>query len=563
MHNVLTLLKMEFINRFGKVGIKDTKAIIKAVFSLILSAALFAFAFWAAKVFFGMFDKAGLAYEVLVLFFTVIFVFLLFTNISSTIKVLYFKGDNEILMRFPVAGWEVFWAKTIYLLVSQLVITSLLLIPFLIAYGNVVSAGGMFYGAIPFVVLFMVLVPFFLSNILAIPFMQLSNSIRHKFGMIIVALAVLMTAIFFVYTLLFEKAVIYLRDEQTFSVFDDDTVMLISNMIRYFVPTKYFAGMMLGEFEVTRIINRETIATLVGDNRALSFSAFIVLLELSIIGSFLVIKFLYQKTLLANIEIEGSAYTKLTQNKVRPIFRTLLHKEFVQVFRSVNYSFQYFVLACSMPVMVFFCNRIAISIGLNDIGNKIVPGLTLLIMLIFNTVIISFSASSITREGGNFYHTKVMPVPIRTQLAVKFVMYFLVSFIANTVTTAIIILTKQMEVDGGGMDFMKPLAIYGISLLVSIGLTLYSMKIDIIRPRFNLSGDGELVSNNANTTNSVLMGLIIAVLFGVVGMLMPYVFGNLGLKLMFYVLLGGAAIFFIFSLLFYCIKLTATYNKIV
>lgn len=216
-----------------------------------------------------------------------------------------------------------------------------------------------------------------------------------------------------------------------------------------------------------------------------------------------------------------------------------------------------------MPVMVFFCNRIAISIGLNDIGNKIVPGLTLLIMLIFNTVIISFSASSITREGANFYHTKVMPVSIKTQLAVKFVMYFLVSFIANTVTIAIIIFSKQMVVDGSGMDYIKPLAIYAVSLLLSVGLTLYSMKIDIIRPRFNLGGDGELVSNNINTTHSVIVGLIIALVFGVTGMLMPYVFGDLGLRIMFYVLLCGAALFFVFSLLFYFIKLKAAYNKIV
>ena len=50
-----------------------------------------------------MFNKAGLAYEALVIYFTGAFLFLLITNISSTIKVLYFKGDNEILMRFPLA----------------------------------------------------------------------------------------------------------------------------------------------------------------------------------------------------------------------------------------------------------------------------------------------------------------------------------------------------------------------------------------------------------------------------------------------------------------------------
>lgn len=562
MHNVLTLLKMEFIHRFGKVTLKDRKAIIKMVSSLIFFAAVFAIILYGGKVFFSMFHKAGLAYEALVLFFSVVFFFLLITNISSTIKVLYYKGDNEILMRFPVEGWEVFWAKTIFLLISQVAMVSLIMIPFLISYGSVIPVNGKFYVAIPFVIFFMVFLPFFLSNMLAIPFMQVSNKIRHRFGLIIIGLAVVMTSIFFVYTALFEKMVVYLKDDQTFSVFDEKAVVFISAAIKYLIPTKYFAGMMLGEFEVTRIISRETIIATVGDNRLLSFSVFIILFELSVIGAVYVITKLYPKTLLANMEIEGSAYTKKTKNKVRTIFKTLLYKEFIQVFRSVNYSFQYFVLACSMPVMVYFCNRIAISIGMNDIGNKIIPGLTLLIMLIFNTIIVSFSATSITREGNNFYHTKIMPVSIKTQLWVKFVMYNLVSFIANTVTIVIIILTKQMVVDGEGFDIARPLAIYAISLIVSIGLTLFSMKLDIIKPRFNLSGEGELVSSNANTTSSVILGLIIALVFGIIGMLVPYILGGLGFTLMFYGLIGFALLFLMFALLFYFIKLNATYKRI-
>ena len=152
-----------------------------------------------------MFEKAGLAYEALVIFFTAVFVFLLITNISSTIKVLYYKGDNEILMRFPVNGWEIFWAKTSLLILSQLLLTTLIVVPFLVAYSFVVQVSVSYYVSIPFILIFMVFVPFFLSNMLAIPFMHLSNRIRHKFGLIIIGLAVLMTTIFFVYTLIFEE----------------------------------------------------------------------------------------------------------------------------------------------------------------------------------------------------------------------------------------------------------------------------------------------------------------------------------------------------------------------
>ena len=565
MHNTLTLLTLEFKNKFGIFSLKDKKSIWKLITTLLFSVVIFILIMLGGKILFSMFAKAGLEFEILVIFLTIAFIFLVITSISSTIKVLYYKGDNEILMRLPVTGNEVYWSKTIFLLVQQILITALIIVPFLLSYAKVVHITPVYYVSMPFVILFMVLIPFFLSNILAIPFMHLSNKIRHKFGLIIISLAILMTAIFFVYTLLFEKAIIYLQDGQNFSVFDEDTVTSIISFCNYLVPTKYFASMLLGEtFVSSRIVNREVIYRTVGYTREFSFVIFIITLELCIIGSYIVIKNLYHKTLLKNVEIEGSAYRKKTKNRRKPIFFSLLHKEFIQIFRSVNYSFQYFVLACAMPVMVYSCNKIAIAIGMNDIGYKIIPGLTLLIMLIFNTVIISFSATSISREGNNFFHTKVMPVSIVTQLAVKFTLYHIVSFAANTITAVIIIFSKQMVSNpNGSLEIIKPLSLYLIVSIVSIAHTLRSMRFDIKKPRFNINGEGELVNSNTNTTNSIILGFIISLIFGFVGMILPYMFDSAGFSIMFYILLALALIYMVYSILVYSIGLKKTYNKIV
>lgn len=553
---------MEFSNKLGNFSLRNIKSVVKLILSLAAVVLMYFLLLQGAELFFGMFEKAGLEYEALVLLFTIVFLVLLFTCVNSTIKVLYYKGDNEILMRFPVSGAEVFVAKTLYLLISQLLLTTLVLVPFLIAYARVVTVGRYYYGSIPFVVSLMVLIPFFLSNVLAIPFMHLSNKIRHKFGLIIIGLTIAVTAMFFIYTLVFQKIIVYLSNDKVFSVFDTDTVIAIRKVIKYFIPTKYFAGMMLGQFEVKMIINREPVMVLSGENRVHSYTIFLIILELCVVATVIVIKKLYQKTLLHTVEIEGSAFTKRTKDRVRPIFFTLMKKEFIQVFRSVNYSFQYFVLACAMPVMVYFCNRIAFIIGVDSIGTKILPGLTLLIMLIFNTVIISFSATSVTREGNNFYHTKIMPVSIRMQLFVKFTMYNLVSFLANTITIGIIICSKQMSEDGS-FEYVRPLLIYAIVTLLSVGMTLRSMRFDVRKPYFNLNGEGELVSNNANTTKSIIMGLVLSLIFGIAGMIIPYFIPSIGFILMFAFLGAAAVLFFIYALLSYTINLTKTYNKIV
>ena len=108
---------------------------------------------------------------------------------------------------------------------------------------------------------------------------------------------------------------------------------------------------------------------------------------------------------------------------------------------------------------------------------------------------------------------------------------------------------------------MKPLAIYLISIMISSGLTLIAMKMDIIKPKIALSGDGELTDSNSNTTTIVLIGFILSLLFGVAGMLIPYLLG-VEFEIMFYALALFALTFLVFSLLFYFIRLKAAYNKI-
>lgn len=533
MKNILVLLKLEFKNKNGDYAIKNKNSWLKAVGSLVLLGAVVYAIFMAAQLYFRMFDKAGMAYEALVLLFTLAFIFLLFTGISSTIKVLYYKGDNEILMRFPVAGNEVFISKSLFLIITQVITTTLVMAPFLAAYPLVVEVDPSYNALIALSIIFLIVIPYFLANVLAIPIMHLTNRIRNRFGVIIILLTILVTGMFAAYMLLFSKAVAYLKDS-SFSVFSDEVVEIIRNISQYLIPTRYFADI---------LVRKELY---------IAFPVLLMLTAVSLVAMMLVIANLYQKTLLKNVEVEGSAFKHVTKNRCRSIFGTLLRKEFIQVFRSVNYSFQYFVLACAMPVMVYFCNAIALEIGRNDIGEQISVGMTLLVMLIFATVITSFSATSISREGENFYHTKVMPVSIHTQLAVKFFMYFLVSFFANVICVVVLIVTKQMPYD-------MALWVFGVVETVSIALTLRSMRLDIRRPYFNLSGEGEVVNSNANTTTAVLMGFVVAVAVGIAGMLSAYLLGE---KIMMIACSAIAAVFTVYSVSVYFFRLKKVYNRI-
>ena len=89
-------------------------------------------------------------------------------------------------------------------------------------------------------------------------------------------------------------------------------------MCKWLIPSRYFADIMVGK------------------ELYVAYPALIGLTGLSLIGMILIIYFLYAKTLLKNVEVEGSAFKHVTRNRRRPIFITLLRKEFLQVFRSVK-----------------------------------------------------------------------------------------------------------------------------------------------------------------------------------------------------------------------------------
>ena len=553
--NIRTLLRLEIKNRFSNYSLTDFKSYLKLLFTIVLLGAVIYAIYWVAGLFFEMFETGGMLYEALVLLVTAVFIFMLFTGISNTIKVLYYKGDNEILMRYPVSGAEVFISKTLFLFLSQFIVTTVVMAPFLVAYASVSGLGIAFYVKIPVPILLMVFINFFLSNILAIPIMHLTNRIRNKFILIIIGLAILVTAGFALYMLLFNSMVTYMNDT-AFSVFSDDMVAVIETVAKWLIPAKYFADVMVGK------------------ELYIAYPALIGMLGLTLIGMIFIIYFLYAKTLLNNVEVEGSAFKHVTKNRRRPIFVTLLRKEFLQVFRSVNYSFQYFVLACAMPVMIYFCNEITGRLGENQIGEQIALGMTMLVMLIFATVITSFAATSTSREGDNFYHTKVAPVSIQKQLFAKFTMFFLVSVAANAVCAVVLYFTKQV-------NLTDAIWLFVMVELVAIAETLIAMRMDIAHPYFNLSGEGEVVNNNASTTLAVAMGFAVAVVIGIICMFLGYL-GNTGFSIeipyaimdqpigkiefttayMYYAVTALVCVFFVAAVLRYSIGLKKAYNKI-
>ena len=405
---VWTLFKLDLKSRHGSTKAISTKDHLKRFFNVALSIVLYAVLIAVFYYLTEMFVvKSQLGFEFLVIVTFVALILLTIVGTGNVVKNLYFSGDNELLLRFPVSGKDVLIAKSIYCFVSNLIICFLLLFPFYIIFGAL-SGMNVGYYFLSIIVMFLIsLVPFFVANLIAIPIMQLVNHVKDKFLLILIVLILLLCGGFILYMQLLKEVVQYIENNNI-NLFSPEMTQNIKAFANGCYPFRFYADV-LAYSQVEG-----------GAGQVFLNLLYIVLIEaaIAVCAYFTTIK-CYYKTILYSIETGKTALTTKSKIVLRSQFSALFRKEFLLIFRSFNYSFQYLAMAVAAPVMVYYCNDLAVSYGQSTVGSAIVPGLTLMVITLFTTIIVSFASTTVSREGMCFYHTKIIPVSYKNQVLVR------------------------------------------------------------------------------------------------------------------------------------------------
>ena len=509
--SIKTLLRLELRSRFGSRVETPVKTHIgralNILFTLIVYGILVLGIYYLADMFIV---RSELRYEFLV--FSTVFTMVIATAVAigNVVKNLYMSGDNELLLRFPVNGAEILIAKSIYCFIHNLIINALLILPFYIVFGVVTKAGAGYYFASIGVMILAVLLPYFVANLVAIPVMILTNFVKNQFLLVLIILIGLICAGFILYMTALKGILNYLGEEQV-NLFSGAMILQYKSVATKCYPFKWYATLLSG--------------TPYGFSSAevgLSFLyIFLMTAAVGVAAYFVTAKF-YYKTILNGIETEKVSFHRKTPNTCRTIFGTLLHREFYLILRSFNYSFQYLAMAVAAPVMVYYCNDLAATMGKDSVGAAIVPGLTLMVIIIFVAIIVSFASTSISREGNAFYHTKIIPVSYTVQVSVKLFLYAIVAT-ASVVLSCIVVAAAFGTEQAGNL--LSPLdigCIFAISEMTVLSLTCLAIWADVRSPIFNVVGDGELVSANKNLALSLLVGILVAVVYGAVAMILGF-----------------------------------------
>jgi len=193
---------------------------------------------------------------------------------------------------------------------------------------------------------------------------------------------------------------------------------------------------------------------------------------------------------------------KFTQRKK---FTSFLCKEFLTVFRSPGYVFQYFIFALLMPLIVVLYDNLLITFVVNQTGSFMVAGAHVLILCVLANLSVMISASAVSREGGSFYLVKTAPVDFYRQTIAKlaFNAIFTVGAILITAFAGFFYLPAHVVI------FSSLAAIF-----LALGHMFFSFDMDLKKPLLDWYDTGEISSVNKNTAKSIGWGLALGLLAG-------------------------------------------------
>ncbi len=511
MQSVRTLVRLEMRARFGSRVDTTPKDKAGKALGIIFTLAIYAILVTGIYFLAAMFvRRSDMPFEFLVVAMTFTVCVTTVVAIGNVVKNLYLSGDNELLLRFPVNGKEILLAKSIYCFIHNVVINLLIMIPVCAIYGAVSSAPVGFYFVAIAVMIVAIPLPYAIANLLAIPVMMLMNLVKNQFLLVLILLIAAICGVFILYMTALSGVLEYMRDEGE-GMFSPEVMSIFRNFADGAYPFRWYAMLLGGWFSGYS-----------AKDAGLAFLYIFLITAAISVAAYFVTTRTYYKIILIGIETEKVSFQKKIPNIRRSVFGTLLHREFFLILRSFNYSFQYLAMAVAAPVMVYYCNDLAATMGKNTVGAAIVPGLTLLVIIIFSAIIVSFASTSISREGSAFYHTKIVPVSYTTQILAKLVLYAAVGTASVVLSTVVVAAAFGTEEAGRLLTSLDIGCIFIISEMITLALTCLAIASDVKSPTFNVVGDGEMVSANKNMVLSLVVGIVVAALFGVFTMIFSF-----------------------------------------
>lgn len=536
MKKVLQLLRLQIDNKTDILKAATPKTMLASLFKVIfvLLAATLATSLAFSRVFIMGFK---INTELVSLLLMVTQCISLAFAIGTVINTLYLCRDNEMLVCLPITPNQLFISKLLFIYITEISVNAMISIPLFVSLGRAayMGMGASYYLSIPLLLLILPIIPIILAAFLSIPLMWIIGFFKkHTVLSIIVIFSLIAVCLWGYVSIIGNVATNFdINNDQLATVNKVDAIIA---RIGSSIPMYYQIAQAMLNF-----------------SRWYFFAILVVLLAAAATVTFIITRYFFFRLAMKNLEKTVKKVRREKKMRRHNHFLSLLIKEILCVFRSTSDVFEYFLFTLLMPFVVYSYDKLLMSITVNQAGNNMIAGAHVMVVAILAMLSNISSASAISRDGGNFYTSKIVPVNYFTQMFAKFT--FNAIFTVGAIIVTAVITLMFLPFYPLWQVVFSSVAI----AMAAVGHIAYCIDSDIKNPTVNLQGNEESSTVSKTTPKALISGLIIGFILGITVILMSSMENQL---IPYLIILGGSFIFMIYRVYTLALRINLSYDKI-
>lgn len=426
-------------------------------------------------------------------------VILFLFGISHIFAKFYYADDMQILIPLPIKPSTILTARFITVMVNEYLMVLPIILPILIVYGVKSGVGAIYWIYCIFIILTIPIIPLAFSSIVTMLFMKYTN-IKGKRDLIRVIGGVLMVVIILGVQVIVQKTATTLPQGSEIEYITNllnEKNSLIRQMGASFPPSIWAT---IAVVNFNRINGLLSLLTFVG----VSLLVFSVMIYLS--------EKVFYKGLIGGGEVSSNK-KKLTDKQLNdkitrvnnPIFAVLerdmkiLVRTPIFLMNSIG-AVIIIPFAFTIPIFTTDPEMLKNITQFYNENNMVIINLILSAIIVFIAANNGIGATTFSREGKQFWVSRIVPVKIEHQLIGKILSSILVQVLA-----LVIIL--------GGASFIIPIELGTILIVSILGIVgsipaiELAMFIDIARPLLDWDNPQKAMKQNMNVFFSLLVGM--------------------------------------------------------
>jgi ABC-2 type transport system permease protein len=431
-------------------------------------------------------------------------ILILVLGLFYVISAFYFSKDLEILIPLPVRPFQVMLSKFGVILVNEYLTVALLVLPILIHFGILAEAGPAYWINAALVYLLLPIIPLAVVSIVVLILMRVVNLGRRKDALIVVGsillIIVAIGAQFWLGGTSGAEA-----DPEAMIEFFSSPESLLHRVGSRFPPSIWATKAIAGGFSRTAVAN------------LLLFAGVSIVLLLGLAAG---AEALFYRGLIGLGETapRGRRLSRADMARRVSSGRRAVFAVFQREWRIMNRTPIFFlngILAVVIIPAAFF-----VTAGVRSGDSELTALLDRLASTNAAALVLASAAfmtlcgslngtasSAFSREGREFWVSKVIPVSAREQVAAKLLHSYLVALLG--IAAATVVLVWRFRTDLGIVA-----AALALSLAASFVLTAVGLAIDLARPMLDWTNPQKAIKQNLNVLFAMLANLGILGLLG-------------------------------------------------